>query len=306
MDWSNERYVRLFTRNTTTWRRLGWDGQNALMHLLRVVDRAGVLDIQDMTPAEAVSLHTGAPEDAAARGISKMLELGVVIHAGGRLIFPNFLTAQECPMSDKLRAKVSREKRALSHSDTAPSRDVTNESRKVTESHAESPTVTPSHSASQRVTLLPSRSDPTLPNPSLPDPAEPGVTAAAAEVGDPIRAKAMRGRKRLRAVAENLDSDHGGKWQHAFATLSEKPEAEWTAAAAVLIAEAQRPGAARKLTPQHILDYWSTYAAGEAPGPGNGPKRAGGMAPVMTEADALEMRATPLPAWRTRPLPEDA
>lgn len=304
MDWSNERYVRLFTRNTTTWRRLGWDGQNALMHLLRVVDRAGVLDIQDMTPGEAVSLHTGAPEEAAARGISKMLELGVVIHAGGRLIFPNFLTAQECPMSDKLRAKLSREKRASSHSDTAPPTFVTDESRCVTEHHAESPTVTPSHSASQRVTLLPSRSDPTLPNPSLPDPAEPRVTAAA-EVGDPIRAKAMRGRKRLRAVAENLDSDHGGKWQHAFATLSEKPEAEWSAAAAVLVAEAQRPGAARKLTPQHILDYWSTYAGGEAPGGRNGQVRSGGMAPVITEEEVAEAQSKPRPAWMTGPA-EDA
>ena len=59
MDFSNEPYVRVYTRNTTTWRRLEWQGQCVLIQMLRVVDRSGVLDIEDMTPAEAVSLHTG-------------------------------------------------------------------------------------------------------------------------------------------------------------------------------------------------------------------------------------------------------
>lgn len=131
-------------------------------------------------------------------------------------------------------------------------------------------------------------------------------SAAAGESPNDLLVRSMRGRQRLRAVANNLDTDHRGKWQHAFAALGEKSESEWSAAATVLVAEAQRPGAARRLTPQHISDYWSTYAAGEAPGPRNGHVRSGGMAPVLTEDDVTEFKAKPLPSWRTRPQSEDA
>ena len=45
MDFPNERYVRLYTRETTTWRLLGWEGQALLPQVLRLVDRSGVLDL---------------------------------------------------------------------------------------------------------------------------------------------------------------------------------------------------------------------------------------------------------------------
>jgi len=266
MDWPNERYVRLFTRNTTTWRRLLWDGQCMLLHLLRVVDRAGVLDIQDMEPAEACAMHTGAPPDVAERGVSKMLALGVIVHEGTRLRFPNFLEAQECPMSDKQRAKVSREKRA-SQNVTPESLDVTVKSQSVTQP---SRGVTSRHSSS-----FPSRSSSLS---SSENSLNLSTTAASSnaresgggcvEVGDPIRAQASRGRARLNAIPPGLglDFDHGGKWQAPLATISRYPEADWAIAATTLarvVADSKTRGF---VTPQHIVDYWALYSAGQTPG----------------------------------------
>lgn len=151
MDFANETYVRLYVRDTTTWLRLGWDGQSVLMQTLRKLDMAGVMDIGDMEPWEAVVVHCRAPEDAAERGMEVCLRLGVLVHNGTFLAAPNFRDAQETVKSDKQRQKESRARRRatavatdgrLSQPVTAMSRNVTPESRLVTTGHDGSRLVT--------------------------------------------------------------------------------------------------------------------------------------------------------------------
>jgi hypothetical protein len=166
MDFADERYVRLYTRNTTTWRRLEWEGQCMLAQLLRCVDRAGLLEIEDMSPVEAAILHTGGPPAFVEKGISRMLELGVLVHRGTTLLFPRFIEAQETAKTDRARQRESREKRR----DLTKSRH--DESQNVTESHEPSQTVTVSHSESQPVTpccAVLNRSVPNYSVPSVPD-----------------------------------------------------------------------------------------------------------------------------------------
>jgi len=155
MDWSNERYVRLYTRDTVTWKRLGWDGQCVLMQLLRVVDRAGTLDLSGLTPWEGVMLQIGASEDVARRGVEALLRTETAFVDGGRLVFPSFIEAQECSKSDKQRQKESRDRRAAPGKASAPdvtkrdgiaSRFVTEPSQPVTSGHDRSQSVTTSHS----------------------------------------------------------------------------------------------------------------------------------------------------------------
>lgn len=135
MDWSDERYVRLYTRDTTNWKRLGWDGQCVLMAVLRKVDRAGTLDLGGIEPWEAVMLHIGCSEDVARRGVDAMLKPGLEVAKviGGRLVLPNFIEAQECTKSDKLRSKELRERKARGDIELpgSPSQNVTVESRGV-------------------------------------------------------------------------------------------------------------------------------------------------------------------------------
>jgi hypothetical protein len=145
MDFANERYVRVYTRNTTTWKRLGWQGQLVLMQVLRLADRAGVVDIDDMDPADAISLHTDVPLTITREGIARCLELGSVKHVEGQLLLPRYMEAQECAQSDKQRQRESRERR----------RDLAKSEDSVTFRDEKSQSVTDGHS-------VPSRAVPSL------------------------------------------------------------------------------------------------------------------------------------------------
>lgn len=56
MNWSDERYVKLYERDTLTW---PWQAKCVFALLLRKVDRSGVLDTgrSDTIPPKGVWLH---------------------------------------------------------------------------------------------------------------------------------------------------------------------------------------------------------------------------------------------------------
>lgn len=111
-----------------------------LWHLMLEVDRAGILEIGDGDPVEALTVLLDLPEQVVSSGLSRLLSQGVTVRHGSSLVITRFIEAQEARRSDKARARDSRERRR----DEA-SRGVTESSRSVTpESHG----VTPSHTAS--------------------------------------------------------------------------------------------------------------------------------------------------------------
>jgi len=155
VDYANERYVRVFTRDTVGTLRLCWESRCVWWDFLRRVDRAGVVDLDGGTPADAVTALCRVPFDVAERAVSDWLRDGRLEHHegdGGRLVVPHFLEAQEAPQSDAARARAHREKRRdtsrnvtrASQSVTQESQSVTEPSRPVTSSHVQSRCVTPS------------------------------------------------------------------------------------------------------------------------------------------------------------------
>lgn len=110
MNFEDESYVRLYTRDTPTWLRLGFEGQAILALLLRKVDRAGVVD--GIVDAVAdVALVLGAPMAFAQLGMARLLACGTVEHRGERLVLPRFFEAQTATKSDKVRAREARARR---------------------------------------------------------------------------------------------------------------------------------------------------------------------------------------------------
>ena len=110
MDWSDERYVRLYTRDTATWNSLEWEGQTVLMHLLRKIDRAGVMDFEDDV-TEAIHHVTRLPMHVIEAGLPRMIKKKVVEVTGQTLVFVNFIEAQEAHASQKHRAAEYRARR---------------------------------------------------------------------------------------------------------------------------------------------------------------------------------------------------
>ena len=174
MDWANERYVRLYTRDTLTWRRWSWESRAVFCLLLRKVDRSGVMDTESMGAAEAIAIMADVPPSVAESALVEWEMTGSVVVVDGQITIPTFLDAQEAAQSDAQRARDSRARR----------RD--GASRNVTDCHAESQHVTDGHRAS----LLPSLpSSPTnLPSGTVENASRPDKPASPSRV-DPIVAE---------------------------------------------------------------------------------------------------------------------
>lgn len=113
MQFEHERYVRLYVRDTVTWTRLQWDGQACMTQLLRRADDRGGIELAGAQPWEAAVNLCGAPADVARRGVTKMLELGVVVHDGDRLVFPRYVAANKAPKSGAQRMRELRARKRL-------------------------------------------------------------------------------------------------------------------------------------------------------------------------------------------------
>lgn len=116
MDWANERYVRLYTRDTATWKLLDWRARTVLLHIIRKVDRAGVLDVGD-DGIEGLAAVIELPLDIVEGGIEQLTRPGsrgrqpTIVETGAAYLLPNFIEAQETSQSDPQRKRESRARR---------------------------------------------------------------------------------------------------------------------------------------------------------------------------------------------------
>lgn len=94
LDWSNERYVRLYTRDTATWKLVDWRARTVLLHLLRKVDRAGVLDVGDDGELGLAAVLELPLEEVVEPGIAQLVKRGTVEVAAGGYVIQNFTKAQ--------------------------------------------------------------------------------------------------------------------------------------------------------------------------------------------------------------------
>ena len=144
MNWEDERYVRLYTRDTVSWLSWGWETQSVMMHMTRRCDRSGVIDIGTVDPAAALSLLLRIPRDVAARALVELISCGTVVHAGQSLVLPKFVAAQEAKQSDRVRQTESRARRAAKALTQEIHRPVCHTpSHAVTDGHTVSQFVTP-------------------------------------------------------------------------------------------------------------------------------------------------------------------
>lgn len=158
MDWANERYVRLFIRDTVTWRRWSWQARAIFCLLLRKVDRAGVLDTGRDDKAEALALILDVPIDVAGVVLDEWVTSGTVVVRDTAISIPNFMVAQETSQSDRMRQQQSRDRKRLANIQNSE------DAR-----HSLSQPVTDGHKSS----LQPSQTRPAQPDPDQTSPSQP-------------------------------------------------------------------------------------------------------------------------------------
>jgi hypothetical protein len=146
MRWEDERYVRVYTRDSADWLALGWEAQALFVLTLRKVDRAGILDF-GRHGVRGLASVVAMPVEVVERALAILVEDGCVKVSGTRLVVPNFIEAQEAPSSDAQRKRESRGRArdlAAAFGDTG--------SQSVTSGHENGQKVTAGHTRSQPVT----------------------------------------------------------------------------------------------------------------------------------------------------------
>lgn len=147
MKWEDERWVKLYTRDSVTWRRWGWMGQCVFLQLLRKVDHYGRIDLDDgLEPWEAVMLASdGMPEDVCRGGIDALIRTGTLAVGAKSMVLVNYQEAQLARTSDKERKRRQREKERADREQVQSVTKRDHASQNVTDSHTASHGVTARH-----------------------------------------------------------------------------------------------------------------------------------------------------------------
>lgn len=131
LRWADERYVRVYTRDTPEWLSMSFLAQGLFVLLLRKVDRAGILPLGRLgKKGAAIAIGHAHEWNRLEAALEELLDDGCIVIQGDRLVVPNFIEAQEAPASNKLRQAEFRA-RARTKALDAPEGD--NSSRYVTE-----------------------------------------------------------------------------------------------------------------------------------------------------------------------------
>jgi hypothetical protein len=172
MDWPNERYVRIYIRDTPDWVTLSWDARCVFLHLMRKVDRSGTI-LVGRSGLRGLAASMRAPVEVVQRGLEAedgLLADGCVVAIEGGYQIRNYVPAQEAKASDRQRKQEQRERERAGQGN--PPGDTSGQTvtppveagRTVTKRDIESLNVTPSHAESPPVTI--GHSEPSLAEPS--------------------------------------------------------------------------------------------------------------------------------------------
>ena len=103
MNWSDERYVKLYTRQTATWRMWPWQARCVFPLLLQVSDGAGLIDVGARDPITALAVLVMVPREVVEAGVSALLEDGTLEVVSAGYLVPKFLEAQEATKTERLK-----------------------------------------------------------------------------------------------------------------------------------------------------------------------------------------------------------
>ena len=109
MRWEDERYVRIYTRDTVDWLGLSFIAQGLFCLILRKLDRAGLLKLgKPGKRGVAIVIGFAGEWSRLEPALEELLTDGCIQIRGECLVVPNFIEAQEATQSDAQRKRESR------------------------------------------------------------------------------------------------------------------------------------------------------------------------------------------------------
>jgi hypothetical protein len=108
--WEDERYVRIYTRDTGDMILMGWEARALFYEIIRKADRAGILDLGKAGKA-CLGNFLHMPQEVVDRLLPILLENEMVVETPTALIVRNYIEAQEAVSTPASRQRYSREYR---------------------------------------------------------------------------------------------------------------------------------------------------------------------------------------------------
>lgn len=176
MNWSEEKYRKIYIRKTATRLIWPWQARAALGEFLCVADEVGLLDVGTKDPIGTLAVLAMLPKEVVQPAVDAMLDTGFLERVPRGFLITKFVEAQEATKTPAAKKRDQRDR------DRAKSRETTE------------PPVTGSHRESPDVPLQPSLAQP----PAQPSPAQPPAqpkkrgSNAQAEIPDVVPPKAPR------------------------------------------------------------------------------------------------------------------
>jgi hypothetical protein len=104
MNWSDERYVKLYVRNTATWVLWPWQARAVFPSLLRVANGAGIVETGPSGIA-ALCVLIAMPREVVEPAMAALIADGTVEAIRSGFLMPKFIEAQEATKTDTLRKR---------------------------------------------------------------------------------------------------------------------------------------------------------------------------------------------------------
>lgn len=121
MNWSDEKYVKLYVRQTATWRMWPWQARCVFPLLLQVANGAGLLDVGGKDPLTGLSVLIMVPREVVELAVAALLEDGTLERVTTGFLIPKFLEAQEATKTEARKKADQREReRAKARVTTQP------------------------------------------------------------------------------------------------------------------------------------------------------------------------------------------
>lgn len=109
MRWEDESYVKLYTRDTPTWKAMNWQARCVWPLLMRKLDKAGLMECGELGRS-AVALMVELPDEVVIPGLERLEKLGVITWHGTTLEAPKFEEAQEAKKTELLKKRDQRQR----------------------------------------------------------------------------------------------------------------------------------------------------------------------------------------------------
>lgn len=125
MNFEDERYVRLFTRDTPNMIRMTWEARAVLPWIMRKLDRSGSIDLgaSGAEGLEALAELIRMPVTIVTAGVTDLIKRKTLAIRGVTIIMPNFSMAQEIPKTDAERARAYRDRKKAKRLEESDSSD---------------------------------------------------------------------------------------------------------------------------------------------------------------------------------------